>query len=63
MPCESPASASGSYTSHPSFRRLLVCDQGAFFVVDDALAAAFDAVHVFDLDDLVPDWLKARVSS
>lgn len=57
MPCEPPASASGSYISHPYSDAPLFSDQGAFLVVGPALAAALNAVHVLDLDHLVPDEL------
>src|SRR5680860_645134 len=55
MPCDSLASASQSYTLHRLFQRSLASGQGAFFVVGYPFAAAFNAVHVVDLHNLVPD--------
>jgi hypothetical protein len=56
MPCEASASAGGSYTSHHLFHRPLIGhNQGAILVVDHALAAISDGIHVVNLCDLVPD--------
>ena len=61
MPCESSASARGSYISRHLFQRPLIDDQGAFLIVDYALAATLDAIQVVDFDHLVPDQLQVTI--